>query len=57
MVVVVVNNTWFWVFQLKYVLDTNRPGNELIVCTFKASLTRSDFLTLGLMQQMESTVS
>ncbi|XP_041859627.1 uncharacterized protein LOC121651457 [Melanotaenia boesemani] len=41
---------------LNYVLDTRRPGNEVIVRTLKSTLTRSDFLTLGLRQDMESTI-
>ncbi|KAF6723618.1 hypothetical protein FQA47_017165, partial [Oryzias melastigma] len=42
---------------LQYVLDTRRPGNELIVQTFKKTcLTRSDFLTLGLRRDVESTI-
>lgn len=41
---------------LKYVLDINRSKDELIVRTSKAFLTRADFWTLGLNQEMEATV-
>ncbi|KAK2915692.1 hypothetical protein Q8A67_000066 [Cirrhinus molitorella] len=41
---------------LSYVLDIERPGNELIVRTSKACMTRADFWTLGLNRDMESTI-
>ncbi|KAI7814046.1 hypothetical protein IRJ41_006925 [Triplophysa rosa] len=41
---------------LSYVLDIERPGNELIVRTANAVLNRSDFWTLGLNRDMESSV-
>lgn len=43
--------------QLKYILDIEKPGTELIVKTQKGCLTRADFWTLGLNNQMESAVS
>ncbi|XP_072558290.1 uncharacterized protein [Paramormyrops kingsleyae] len=41
---------------LTYVLDISRPQNELIVETSKGCLTRADFWTLGLNEEMESTI-
>ncbi|XP_070404091.1 uncharacterized protein [Nothobranchius furzeri] len=41
---------------LQYVLDHNKPGEELIVRTPKACLTRTDFLGLGLQRDMEATI-
>ncbi|XP_057712976.1 uncharacterized protein LOC130929649 isoform X2 [Corythoichthys intestinalis] len=41
---------------LAYILDIERPETELIVQTNKACLTRSDFWTLGLNREMESTI-
>lgn len=41
---------------LNYILDIEGPGNELIVRTAKACLTRADFWTLGLNRDMESTI-
>ncbi|XP_072567723.1 uncharacterized protein [Paramormyrops kingsleyae] len=41
---------------LNYVLDISRPKDELIVETSTGCLTRADFWTLGLNEQMESTV-
>lgn len=41
---------------LNYVLDEERPRNELIVRTNQACLTREDFLTLGFDREMESTI-
>lgn len=40
---------------LNYILDIERPGNELIVRTANTVLTRADFWTLGLNRDMEST--
>uniref|UniRef100_A0A3B3BZI3 Uncharacterized LOC112141289 n=1 Tax=Oryzias melastigma TaxID=30732 RepID=A0A3B3BZI3_ORYME len=42
---------------LQYILDTRSPGNELLVQTERQTcLTRSDFLTLGLRREVESTI-
>ncbi|XP_035860031.1 uncharacterized protein LOC116036881 [Sander lucioperca] len=41
---------------LRYVLDPKRPGHELIVRNNNICLTRLDFCTLGLHQQIESTI-
>ncbi|XP_026001571.1 uncharacterized protein LOC113008408 isoform X2 [Astatotilapia calliptera] len=41
---------------LNYVLDISRPKDELIVETSSGCLTRSDFWTLGLNKEMESTI-
>ncbi|KAF6724413.1 hypothetical protein FQA47_014485, partial [Oryzias melastigma] len=42
--------------ELQYILDTRSPGNELLVQTERQTcLTRSDFLTLGLRREVEST--
>ncbi|XP_048045727.1 uncharacterized protein LOC125267802 [Megalobrama amblycephala] len=41
---------------LKYVLDKNRPSQELIVKEGKICLTREDFWSLGLNQCMESNI-
>ncbi|XP_049339689.1 uncharacterized protein LOC125804624 [Astyanax mexicanus] len=41
---------------LSYVLDSERPGNELIVRIGKTCLTREDFLSLGTSQDMEATI-
>ncbi|XP_015251326.1 PREDICTED: uncharacterized protein LOC107098268 [Cyprinodon variegatus] len=40
---------------LCYVLDTDKPPDEIIVRCSNSCLTRSDFQTLGLQQQMDST--
>lgn len=48
---------FFFYNQLKYVLDTDNPGSELIVKTGKSCLTHTDFWGLGLNIEMESTVS
>uniref|UniRef100_A0A3Q1F682 Uncharacterized protein n=1 Tax=Acanthochromis polyacanthus TaxID=80966 RepID=A0A3Q1F682_9TELE len=48
---------FFFYNQLKYILDTDRPGSELIVKTQKSCLTRADFWGLGLNNEIESTVS
>ena len=44
------------VFQLNYVLDSSKSGEEVIVRDGKVFLNRSDFLTLGRPQWMESNV-
>ncbi|KAG8004737.1 hypothetical protein GBF38_016612, partial [Nibea albiflora] len=41
---------------LEYILDIEKPKTELIVKTQKGCLTRADFWTLGLNNQMESTI-
>ncbi|KAM9700009.1 HMG domain-containing protein 3-like [Menidia menidia] len=41
---------------LSYVLDTDKPPNEILVRCSNSCLTRSDFQTLGLQQQMDSTI-
>uniref|UniRef100_A0AAV2LIX1 SAP domain-containing protein n=1 Tax=Knipowitschia caucasica TaxID=637954 RepID=A0AAV2LIX1_KNICA len=43
-------------WSLNYVLDEERSGKELIVQSTKMALTRSDFQTLGLKRDMESTI-
>lgn len=43
--------------QLNYVLDEARPAQELIVRDGPICLTREDFCSLGLCQNMESNVS
>ncbi|KAI4831064.1 hypothetical protein KUCAC02_002665, partial [Chaenocephalus aceratus] len=43
-------------YKLTYVLDTERPEAELIVRTGNSYLTRGDFWTLGLTNEMESTI-
>ncbi|XP_063064092.1 uncharacterized protein LOC134456605 [Engraulis encrasicolus] len=44
------------VATLKYVLDTSRPGNELLTKEGDVCLLREDFLSLGLNRCMDSTV-
>ncbi|XP_056118295.1 uncharacterized protein LOC130095561 [Rhinichthys klamathensis goyatoka] len=41
---------------INYVLDQSKPGNELIVKNGVTCITRSDFQTLGLKKELESTV-
>lgn len=40
--------------QLKYVLDCNRPAEEIVVKEGKVCITREDFWNLGLSQLIES---
>lgn len=42
--------------QLQYNLDIEKPETELIVKTQKGCLTRGDFWTLGLNNEMESNI-
>ncbi|CAG5927893.1 unnamed protein product, partial [Menidia menidia] len=44
------------IMLLSYVLDTDKPPNEILVRCSNSCLTRSDFQTLGLQQQMDSTI-
>lgn len=49
-------SVFFQKFQINYVLDQSKPGNELIVKDGVTCITRSDFQTLGLKKELEPTV-